>query len=313
VSATRATVFGLDLSADRKLSFLEGATAAPTGRPIDLTFDAGEGAARPDWPSAAELISDQRQPDGTVNFQIEADPRAGYRIWGPTYGASVVSVDGRRLWGDPGDAEWAAWQRLLVAQALPFAAVLQGLEPLHASAVALEGGAVAIAGPSGSGKTSLALDLCRRGARFLTDDVLSLEPGEEPIVHPGTPVVGVERGEAQRLRAAGIGGGETLAGDEREAVERIAPVAEPAPLRAVFLLERRLDGPAEPRFSPVGDAPALLASTFNLVLRDPARLARLLDVCASVAATGAERVLAGPGVDVERLGAAVAERIGGGL
>jgi hypothetical protein len=307
---TQATVFGLDLRADRTLSFLEGAGAKRAGRPIEVSLQQSDAGPGPQWPAGAELISDQRLPGGEVNFQIERHPQAGYRIWGPAYGTSVISADGRWLRGKHDGAASAAWQRLLIAQALPFAAVLQGLEVLHASAVAVDGEAVAFAGPSGSGKTSLALDLCRRGGRFLSDDVLALESGEELVVHPGAPAAGVDRAEAQRLRAVGVSGGETLAEDERETVERIRLSAEPAPLRAVFLLERRRDGPAVPRFEPVGEAPALLASTFNLVLREPARLSMLLDVCARVAARGVERIIAGPRIDATELGAAVAERIG---
>ncbi len=306
MSGSRATVFGLDLRTERTLSFLEGATAPPSGRPVEVSFQPGAAAWPPD---GAEPISDQRLPDGEVNFQIERHPRAGYRIWGPAYGASVISSDGRRLWARGDDAERAPWQRLLIAQALPFAAVLQGLEVLHASAVAVEGGAVAFAGPSGSGKTSLALDLCRRGARFLSDDVLALELDGELVAHPGAPVAALDRAEAERLRAAGVDGGETLAGDERETIERVG-VSGPAPLRAIFLLERRDDGPAAPRFEPVGEGSALLANTFNLVLRDSARLSRLLDVCAAAARRGVERVVVGPETSAHQLGAAVAERLG---
>ena len=57
------------------------------------------------------------------------------------------------------------WQRFLIAQVLPFAAALHGLEVLHASAVTVAGRALALLGPSGAGKTSLALALCRTGAR----------------------------------------------------------------------------------------------------------------------------------------------------
>jgi len=306
VTETLATVFGLDLRADQELAFLQASRAVPTGRPIELSLDP---AGEPHWPSSAELISDQRLPDGSVNFRIERHPQAGYRIWGPPYGVHLLSVNGDKLWGSPGEASLAAWQRLLIAQALPFAAVLQGLEVLHASAIAVGGGAVAFAGPSGSGKTSLALALCRGGGEFLSDDVLALESGDELIAHPGAPVAGVDRAEAERLRAAGVSIGETLSADERETVERVVVRAEPAPLRAVFLLERRADGPAEPRFESAPGAQALLASTFNLVLADPERLARLLDVCAIAARGTVERVVVGPGVDATELGAAVARRI----
>jgi hypothetical protein len=308
MSGTRATVFGLDLHADRELMFVQTSRARPTGRPLEVSLDP---ANEPRWPSSAALISDQRLPDGSVNFRIERHPEAGYRIWGPPYGEHVLSADGRRLWGSRREASPAAWQRLLIAQALPFAAVLQGLEVLHASAVSIDGGAVAFAGPSGSGKTSLALELCRRGCELLSDDVLALDPAGALVAHPGTPVAAVDRAEAERLRAAGVGGGEALAGDERETVERVALRGEPAPLQAVFLLERRTDGPAEPHFDPAVEAQELLASTFNLVLADPGRLARLLDVCAIAARGTVERVVVGPGVDATELGAAVERRIGG--
>lgn len=286
---TRATAFGLDIDADGDLPFLVGSPVRPTGRSLEIAI---ADSAEELWPGPAELISDQRLPeDGGVNFQIERSAEHGYRIWGPAYGTHVLSADGRRLRGAPGEGGPESWQRLLIAQALPFAAVLRGLEVLHASAVALDGGAIAFAALSGAGKTSLALDLCEHGAEFLADDVLALELGEQLLVHPGAPVAGVVR-------------------EERETIEWVLPRAEPAPLRRLFLLERDPDGPAVPSFEPAAEAQALLASTFNLVLADPQRLARLLDVCALAAAGTVERVRFGPAVDVARLGAAVRERIG---
>jgi hypothetical protein len=305
---TRATAFGLDIQADADLPFLSGSTVKATGRSLAIALeDSADGL----WPGDGELISDQRLPDdGGINFQIERNAEHGYRIWGPSYGTHVLTADGRQLRGAPGEGGPASWQRLLIAQALPFAAVLQGLEVLHASAVAIDGDAIAFAGLSGSGKTSLALDLCRHGAEFLADDVLAIELDEELLVHPGAPMAGVARTETDRLRAAGASGGATLASDERETIERVSPRATPAPLRRVFLLERGPEGPPEPRFEPAGEARSLLASTFNLVLADPARLARLLEVCARAAAGVVERIQVGPAVDAGQLGAAVRERIG---
>ena len=51
---------------------------------------------------------------------------------------------------------------------------LQGEHPLRASAVAVDGRAIAIAGASGSGKSTLAAKLCIAGASFVTDDLLRL-------------------------------------------------------------------------------------------------------------------------------------------
>jgi hypothetical protein len=304
------TVFGLDVRANQPLSFLEGAMAKPTGRGLELSLLEAPEAVR--WPLTAELISDQRKPGGAVNFQIESDAEAGFRIGGPEYGISVLSADGARVRGAVGRGGKDAWQRLLIAQALPFAAVLQGLEVLHASAVATGQGAVVLSGPSGSGKTSLALELCRRGADFLADDVLALERVDGDLVgHPGAPVAGIDRAEAERLSAVGgPGTPEVLAADSREQVARVRAPASPTPLRTLFFFDRSADGPARPRFEPAADAQALLSSTFNLVLTGPQRLERLLDACALLAGCRVERIACGPAVGVAELGDAIEGRIG---
>ncbi len=305
------TVFGLDVQSNRPLSFLAAARAQPTGRGLEVSLsDAGE---RIEWPADVELISDQRRPGGSVNFQIEADAEAGFRIWGPEYGVSVISGDGKRLLGAVGDGGDEGWQRLLVAQALPFAAVLQGLEVMHASAVTTGRGAIGLSGHSGSGKTSLALELCRRGAGFLADDVLALERvGEELVGHPGAPVAGIDRDEAERLgEVEGAARPEILAVNSREQVARAMTSAAPTPLRALFLLDRRPDGPAQPHFEAAVDAQVLLSSTFNLVLTGARRLERLLDACALLAGCRVERISCGPAVGVAELGEALEGRIGG--
>lgn len=293
--------------ADRDLPFLRTATAPLTGRPLELSLVSKGGA--PFW-GHGELISDQRLPGGGVNFQIERGEE-GYRFWGPEYGTHLVAADGTRIWGIAGEGRLDAWQRLLVAQALPFAAVLQGLEVLHASAVAQEGAAIVFGGGSGSGKTSLAQALAGRGAEFLADDVLALErTGDDLLGHPGAPVAGVDHG-------ASPGAGEkrdredseVLAINDRERIERVALRSGPAPLRAFFLIERKEDGPDEPRFEPIADPRILLSATFNLLLATPQRLESLLDVCAWLAEHGSERVSVGTGVSVESLADALSARV----
>jgi hypothetical protein len=303
---TRRTVFGLDVHADAALPFLEGATAAATGRELSIAV-ADESEAP--WPVTARRISDERHPDGSVSFQIEDGGEAGFRIAGPLYGSSTIAADGLRLRGSVGEGGVAVWQRLLVAQALPFVAVMRGLEVLHASAVATGSGAVAFSGHSGSGKTSLALAMQRRGATLLADDVLAVERGgEELMAHPGAPVAGVELGEAARLDGDGAGFGEVLAVDQRERVTRAVLADAAQPLRALFFL-RRDPQAGEPRFERAPDPQLLLASTFNLVLAPPERLAGLLEVCAIIARHRVERVVFGPEVDPAALAAAIEARL----
>jgi hypothetical protein len=305
------TVFGLDVESEIPLSFLVGASAGPTGRGLELSVQAA-GAAKLAWPESAELVCDERQPDGEPIFSIQAHPEVGYLIRGPGYGTYLLSADGRQLRCAPEDPQVDAWQRLLIAQVLPFAAVLRGLEVLHASAVVRGSEAIALLGPSRAGKTSLALELCRRGAEFLADDVLALErTGNDLLGHAGTPVAGLDHAEAQRLeQAEDTPRGEVVAVNARERVVRMRSAAGPARLAALFLLDRRSDAPGEPRFAAATDAQPLLAATFNTVLRTPSRLRGLLEVCALAARGRVERVVVGPDVDAGQLAAAIERRLG---
>ncbi len=304
----RTTAFGLDLHSEIPISFLEGSSAGPSGRALSIAVQSAD-AAKLDWPESAKLVCDERQPDGSVIFQIEAHPEAGYLVSGPEYGDYLLSADGSRLTCAPGGRPNAAWQRLLIAQVLPFAALLQGLEIFHASAVVRSGEAVAFLGPSRAGKTSLALELCRREASFLADDVLALESRENGLLaHPGTPVASIAHAEAKHLEE-NLPEEEIVAVNARERLVHVQGAAEPAPLAALFLLDRRTDGPVHPRFEPAADAQLLLASTFNFVLTTAERLRSLLDVCALAARLRVERIVIGPATDASELGGAVEQRL----
>jgi hypothetical protein len=305
-----ATAFGLDLASEMPLPFLQGsgdgAATRPTGRPLRIAYD----EQPPAWPGEAELVSDERGLDGEVIFQIEAAEKA-YRFHGPAYGCTVLSEEGTVAQGAPGEEGFAGWQRLLVAQVIPFAAALQGLEVLHAGAVVVDGKGVALSGPSGSGKTSLALALQRRGAELLADDVLAVERvGDGLLAHPGAPISGIDLAEAERLGSQGSGEqAGVLAVNAREQVARAALVPGPVPLGALFLLDPKREGPEQPSFEAEGDPRQLLASTFNLLLASPERLAGLLDVCARLAAGRVERVTFGPSTDPDELAAAIWARL----
>ena len=307
---TRATVFGLYVRADRRIRFLEGTRARPAKRPLNLLMHHGE-AVELDWPGSASVICSQRERGDSESLRIETHSEAGYLIWGRARGSYLLSVDGRRLYCAPGESPPETWERFLIGQVLPFAALVSGLEIFHASSVVLHGGAIAFAGPSGAGKTSVALSLCDGGASFLADDVLALESrGDDLLAHPGTPLAGIDRREATRLRDAGkLSQEEVLMRNRREHVVRVRAGTEEAPLHALFFLDRRPDGPSNPSFEPVTDPQTLLAATFNFVLDTPERLRGLLNVCALAAQRRVERIVAGPSVDASELGAAVQRRL----
>jgi hypothetical protein len=287
-SGYTATVFGLDVCSDVCPAVLAGAQAAPTGRRLQLVV---AGAGEIGWPGAATPLGEVRRPDGSLLFGVEAHAEAGWLLHGEGLGSHLLSADGRRLRCVPGVPPARSWERFLAAQVLPFAAAVNGLEVLHASAVAIDTGAVAVLGASGAGKTSLAIALCEQGARFIADDVLAVELSDGGLLaHPGTP----------------------LAVRKEQGGERIAPVAGAAravPLHDVLLLDRREDGPSRPCFEHVGDGAALLSGTFNLLLRDRARATRLLEVCALASRGRVLRVSCGPGSDPQELATAVLHRL----
>ena len=127
----------------------------------------------------------------------------------------------------PDQARPEDWQRFLIAQVLPFAAALNGLEVLHASAVAFGDRALALIGASGAGKTSLALAACRLGAELIADDVLALERREDRLLaHPGAPLAGVAHAEAERL-GPGLASSVQLAVNERERLVETNPRSGP--------------------------------------------------------------------------------------
>jgi HPr kinase/phosphorylase len=278
---TSATVFGLDVWSDEPIEVLTGSRAPATGRDLVVTVDEHE-IARRNWPAEAELIGRHVEPNGRVVFTVHADAVEGWRLSGRGYGEHWLSADGLRLTCKPAGASPARWQRFLVAQVLPLAAAVNGLEVMHASAVALDGAAVVLLGPAGAGKTTLAMALCELGAGFLADDVVALEPAADRLLaHPGSP------------RAALKGQG-----------DRMVPVAgarAPAALGAVVLLERTSEGPLRPVVEPLTAGRELLAASFNLILRDGARASRLLEVCALAARERALRLRASAGVGAAEL------------
>jgi hypothetical protein len=73
----------------------------------------------------------------------------------------------------PGPSESAAAVRAdLLGRVIALAAHVDGALALHASAVSIDGRAIAFIGPKHAGKSTLALSLVQAGARLLTDDTL---------------------------------------------------------------------------------------------------------------------------------------------
>ena len=310
---TNRTAFGLALRIDPRIEITglghgpELQPAAPSAPPSRVRLDGDELERR--WralttqPARMRELRFGQTPLLTVDF---AEP-AGYLLWAAEFGRVLISPDGLELLcePDPANPDWAS---ILAAQALPLAATIRGLEVFHASGVVLDGRALLFAGPPGAGKSSLAAAFLRIGGRLLSDDAVALWLSEGALTaHAGSVALQLREDEDRRLsadaRAAlGYRAGPAL-GKQRYVSEG---VPGPAPLGCLFLIERSGEGPA---VEPLAAANPfeLIASTFNLSVRTPARLQHQLDVVSAIASGGlAHRLRVQPEVDATGLASIVA-------
>jgi hypothetical protein len=149
---------------------------------------------------------------------------------------------------------------LLVGSFIAKLLALDGYCVLHASAVELDGRAIAFIGSSGAGKTTLAAMCANAGARIVTDDVLRVEPrGSVGWCYRGSPELRLRPGVTALAQALpSEQRRETL--DERLAVRHPASELAELPL-AAFVAPR----------------PELLRTKFELErLRGSAALRELL-------------------------------------
>jgi hypothetical protein len=233
-------------------------------------------------------LGEYRTPGGHRTSHVQTHPSRGYLFSATGYGTYHVTNCGDRVQCAPTKVAAWRWQRYLIGQVLPFVSTLRGLEPLHASAVAVDGAAVAIVGPSGGGKSSLAAELASRGAAIVADDVLALEVSEEDVVaHPGTGLLSLRWATINRMGRAKVARLGDRVGANAEAVRLSVPRQEvPLPLTALYRLEAASEpGQVQLVSTPAPDPRILLGSTFNLFVRTPTRLVRQLDVCARLAMT----------------------------
>lgn len=313
-SGWAASAFGLALEGRFPAPGLHEQARYSVARRVGLELAAADVLARA-WPAASAPVREWRA-DGGVDAALHLDDELGYRLATREYGDYIVSAGGERVLCAPPAAEPAwRWQRCLIGQILPLAAVLRGLEVFHASAVSLRGRAVAFTGHPGAGKTSVALRLLLHGARLVTDDVLALEPTESGLLaHPGAGVMSVRHAEGRLLSAterSRLGG---ALGDDGEAVRTLVEREQRSlPLAAFYFLERNGSStttlerlwPPDPRL--------LLGSGFTLFVRSRERATTQLEVCTRLASsTPLFRARISPSTSADELASAIHRQLESG-
>jgi hypothetical protein len=101
----------------------------------------------------------------------------------------LVSPDGRRIAGRPlTHASREAFHTYLLGQVISFALLKQGIEPLHSTAVVIDGETVGFLGESSYGKSSLGAAFLQAGYPLLTDDLLVVKEEDHGFfAYPGPP------------------------------------------------------------------------------------------------------------------------------
>jgi hypothetical protein len=318
-ASVRGRAFGLAIRSDFAVPGLgdcdDHGEALPT---TDLRLTDEARIARLWRDGEAASVSVERDARGEPERTIDAHPEGGYRIYARSYGLCVIARDGSRLLcAPPSVASWR-WQRLLVGRCLPIASLLRGYEVLHAAAVAIDQGVVAIAGPTAAGKTSLAVRLTQLGATFFTDDVLAVKVTAETVAaYPGPGVVNVRAAEHNRLGADERRSlGDLLGRTGADKLHYALPAGpDPLPLRRLYFLRSGEDAPrssVQALRSP--DPLRLLTSTFLHQIRRPEHLERLLDVCARLSAdVPMFEVVIGSGEDATTLAGRLRDHIEEGV
>jgi hypothetical protein len=166
--------------------------------------------------------------------------------------------------GSGGDA----WEHRIGTMAVPLLLAERGELAVHAAAIAVRGSAVLFAGSSGRGKSTLALAASEAGNPVLSEDGVTVDPGDELLrIWPGMRGVRAATPEGRK------GFVELPAAHEAR---------EPLPLGAVCLLGERGERLEISSLSPAAAVPAFVPSLIHS--GEPAALARAFALLARVLA-----------------------------
>jgi hypothetical protein len=275
-------VYGISLQSDIRLNY-------PAHRdPLDVADVAIENF---DGPSLSHLLKGIcPKTSGTWGHHALLPDGSIYLRW-PDLAEFVVSPDGGHIsccaaTGAPTEM----WQTYLLGQVLSFALVKKGIEPLHATAVVVNGQAVGFLGKAGQGKSTLAAAFLAAGHTLLTDDLLVLQQTETCV--SGCP-------GPSRIKLFPDQAGDLLGIDDAVPMNPLTPKlvipltlhqfhAASAPVRALYVLESPATTVGHAvrisRLHPRRALIALVTHTFNRVMVAPDRLRRQFDSAARLAA-----------------------------
>jgi hypothetical protein len=246
---------------------------------------------------SSESISNTLRPGATLQrspfsgFYFSQMPDASSYLRWDEVGEVLISKHGELITCYPfPQTETESFHVYLLGQALSFALVRRGLEPLHASAVAVGDQAIAFIGDCGLGKSTLAAIFLQAGHRLLTDDLLLLQKRTRAIVaFPGPGCIKLFPKVARKFLADASSGVPLNPKTQKQIIplNDILVCSLSMPLAAIYVL----DSPNKAHDSSVRITSLtkreafvrLLENTFNRVIVDPDRLRRQFEATHALA------------------------------
>jgi hypothetical protein len=250
----------------------------------DLIVRWGRCALVPDDVPPGRVIADRRSTGR--RWYVAVDDGERYLLRVPGHCDFIVDPTLRAVECRPAPGVDRRMVGLLVGGlVLAFLLGLAGECALHASAVALDRGAMAFAGDTGMGKSTLAALLCVHGARLVTDDLLRLACAAGVRCIGGVPQLRLRRAAADLLTQLPDSSRVTTTVDDRLAVSPPGSRHTDHPLAVIVLPRPSRDVPTV-RLNRVRGAAAvtkLLALSRLAGWTDRQILGRQLDALARLA------------------------------
>jgi hypothetical protein len=266
------SLYGISLRSEIPLAYADRSA----GSAADVTISVRDRA----WFSHIHAdIGDVDDSSGWYDYARLPDG-ADFLRW-PSLFEFVVSGDGSHVAaGHLENASSESFQSYLLGWVLSFALVKQGYEPLHATAVVVDGKAVAFLGTSGQGKSTLAASFLHAGYKLLTDDLLLIREVDGVLCgFPGPPRIKLFPHIAERFLPQKL----PLGPMNPDSDKIMIPLAghelyeHPAPMHGFVVLDEVEMPGGSPQLEPLSPHQsflALVAATFNDQLRAADRLQR---------------------------------------